>query len=231
MASSSWINITEQGDLTPESRQLITYFMKNTTEKIFRHMNLMGVKSQSVRNSIHAVVYNNAGGNDALVRFYYLNVARFIELDVGRFCEVDWDLQGEGVKAINVDISELKSGNYSPLTPSFHGTTNKGIAVGPTGRNRAGKPVDRTKRHQARPFLMNTIRQEMRRTAERLATQMAYTHTVYMVKGLTGMLALDQADKEWRKQMGYIEQMRQKMGAMPMYNLDSPFIGEAILGE
>lgn len=63
----------------------------------------------------------------------------------------------------------------------------------------------------ARPFLMNTIRQEMRRTAERLATQMAYTHTVYMVKGLTGMLALDQADKEWRKQMGYIEQIRQKM--------------------
>lgn len=227
---ANWLKITESGELDAESRQLITYFMKNTTEKIFRRMNLMGVKSKSVRNSIHAVVYNNAGGDEALVRFYYLNVARFIELGVGRFREVDWDLQGEGVKAINVNIPQLQPGNYSPLTPSFHGTTNKGISVGPTGRNRAGQPVDRSKRHKARPFLMNTIRQEMKRTAERLATQMAYTHTVYMVKGLTGMLALDQADKEWRKQLGYIEQMRMQMGAMPVYNLESPFIGEDILG-
>lgn len=205
---NAW-DFMESGQLTDESRQLLTYFMKNTTEKIFRRMNLMSVRSQSVRNSIHAVVYNNAGGNAALVRFYYINVARFIELGVGKFAS-DYDLgRGVGVKVTNVDIPQLRKGNYSPLTPTFQG-------ISATGRNKVGDPIPRDKYHKARPFFLNTIRMEMRRTAERLATQCAFTHTAYLIKGMSGILALDQAEKEWRKTYGYIEVMRRQMGAMPI---------------
>lgn len=237
---ANWLKITESGELDAESRQLITYFMKNTTEKIFRRMSQMDIHSPTIRNSIHAVVYNNAGGDDALVRFYYLNVARFIELGVGHNFMSDADLGREGVKVVNLgDIPALKSGTYAPLDIKFQGTTDgrngkKPVPVGPMGARydkATGQrvPVPRGEHHKARPFLLNTIRLEMRRIAERLATQMAYTHTVYMLRGLTGTLSLDQADKEWRRQLGYIETMRMQWGAMHNPGLEKPFIHEDVL--
>lgn len=198
--------------ITKEQKTFIGYFVQNTTEKIFRRIGRLGV-SHSIAKDIHAVIYNNAGGNMPLVRFYYTNIARFIELGVGRSFMSDMDLGGEGVKAVNVNIPEITSNDYGPLQPSFHGTTNRGIAVTARGRGRAGNDVDRSKYHKARPFFMNTIKQEVRRISERMATQLAYTHTFYISKGLSTTTLTEAIDEQWRKNLGLLEKLRLDMHA------------------
>lgn len=197
-----------------EMTQFMEFFVKNTTEKIFRRMDLMGVKSSTIRSTIQGVVYNNAGGDMRLVRFYYLNLARFVELGVGHSFMSDADLGREGVKARNVNIPELSKGNYAPLTPTMQGRTDAGVNVAQPGRGRAGKNVDRAQYHKARPFLMNTIRQETKRIAERMAVQLAYTTTMYISKGVVYSAETEYADENWRRNLGLLEEMRVKWGAM-----------------
>lgn len=215
---------TPQAAWSAELNQFMEYFVRDTTAKIFRRMNMMDIHSAKLRQSIHGVVYNNAGGNSALVRFYYLNFARFIEMGLGRYAS-DYDLGGEGIKVRNADAQELTSGSYGPVDIRFHDSTDQGIKIGRMGKDRRGKPVDRGKYHKARPFLMNTIRQETRRISERLAVQLGYTHALFISRGLTVTLADLDADKQWLKNMQYMETARAAMGALHVDQLEKLNLG------
>ena len=208
----SYSGLLERGELTAESRRLIDYFVQDTTDKIFYRMSKMDIHSPALKHSIRAVVYNNAGGDSAMVRFYWLNFGRFLELGVGRYSS-DYDLGGEGVKVRNIDIPELTR-SYEPLSPEFKDTTDRGIKVGDTGRNKYGKPVEREKFHRARPFFTNTIRQHTKRIAERLAIQQGYTHTVRLMQGIISTVCMEEVDREWRRNAGYLETARAEMGAL-----------------
>lgn len=191
-----------------EMTRLVMYFMQNTTDRIFRRMNELGIYSPSIRNAIRGVVYNNAAGQMPLVRFYYTNIARFIELGVGRYREVDFDLGGEGIKVRNIThTDQITSGPAQPLEQTFGGTTNKGIAVERYAtRKKDGRRVDRSEKHKAKPFFMNSIKLEVKKIAERLACELAYTETLYISRGLTATLEQENADAQWRRNLGLIQQ-------------------------
>lgn len=209
-----------------EMTQFMEFFVKNTTQKIFRRMAVMDVNSPTIKNSIHGIIYNNSNGDMRLVRFYYLNIARFIEMGLGHNFQSDYDLGREGVKVRNADAPAFTSGNVGPLEQKLYGFTDSGRPISDKGKvrdKRTGqiREVNRKQYHLAKPFLMSSIRSEVKRMAERIATQFCYTHTVYLSRGLTATMAMEEADKQWRLNMGLLEEYRAGLGAMHVDALEN----------
>lgn len=186
--------------ITKDMAQFLEWFCKNTTNKIFHRMDTLGIgesegSSGALRKSIHAVIYNNAGGDDFLVRYYYLNYGRFIEMGLGHNRGSDNDLisregkhrKVEGVKVRNAVVPQIRSWNDPPLDISFQGRTDSGIEVGAVGKDRHGNPVSRSVHHKAKPFLMHSIYAEMNRISYRMSERLAYHGVINLMHGLVGV--------------------------------------------
>lgn len=192
MAAFSDVNFEKTTN--KDMQVFLNWFVQNTTDKIFARMERLNIgDTGALRNSIRGVVYSNAGGNDWLVKFYYLNYGRFLEFGLGHNRGSDADLGREGVKIGNVKVPAITSWQYDALSPTFQGQTNAGVPVGKTGlgpSRKGGKrtlePRDRAKYHKAKPFLFNSIRAEMKRISFRMAEQIAYHGAICMTYGIVG---------------------------------------------
>lgn len=214
-----------------ESKELLTYldwFCKNTTNKIFRRMETLKIgKSGALRNSIRSIVYSNAGGNGAMVRFYYLSYGRFVEMALGHNRGSDKDLIShdatgekviEGVKIRNRDVPAMSTWDTPALNVKFQGKTDSGISIGTTGLNGHGAKVDRTRYHKAKPFLMSSIKAEMNRISIRLAEKIAYFGAIQLTEAVVNVfreelqndkdyaLLQEQAEQPWLMRNGWEEE-------------------------
>lgn len=219
-ANTDWDNV--------ESKELLQYldwFCKNTTNKIFHRMDTLNVgKSGALRNSIRSIVYNNAGGNGAMVRFYYLAYGRFIEMALGHNRNSDRDLVSrdsngnrvvEGVKIRNRKVPAMTSWDTPPINVTFQGQTDSGISVGTTGKNSMGARVDRSLYHKAKPFLMSSINAEMNRISVRIAEKIAFFGSIQLTQAVVGIfkgelekdkdyaMLVEQSEQPWLERNGW----------------------------
>ena len=57
---------------TAEEYLILHYFVVDTVDKIFQHIERLKIKrTGALKDSIKALVHTNAGGNEALVEFFY----------------------------------------------------------------------------------------------------------------------------------------------------------------
>lgn len=137
----------------PWVQERIHYFAVDTTEKILRNMKVMQVSPKrsdrnytgSLERSIHWTIVSNAGGDMALVEFYYLFYGRYVEMAASGWLTKGWGHVGKG------DVPEMtsKSGVWV--------TTN-----------------DRVRPWKAKPFINSEIKREAKKLGRRLAAQFAY---------------------------------------------------------
>lgn len=141
-------------------QQILFYFCKDTTERIMMNIARLGIgeckgATGALRKSIHSVVYNNARGDEAMIRFYYLNYAAFVETATGKY--------------YGVDRKGKKYADVSPIPP-----------IGGSGY----EPIPtKAPRHRAKPFITGEIRLHARATQLRLAKACAYTAQWFLSRG------------------------------------------------
>lgn len=144
--------------LSQQASKLVNYFAKDTVEKILYHIDRLDIRdTNTLRNSIRAVVRKNAGGREALVTFFYTYYGDMVEQAVGRYRGVDADLpKGTGVKSKNIDIPPIDKKGYGPLRATF-----KGLPGGYHGKLREIY-------HRPRPFLRAEIYNQVDRITYRM---------------------------------------------------------------
>lgn len=149
----SRINLEQQFPL--EAVRLIHFFAINTIEGIFRHIDRLKIKrTESLRNSIKSIVHTNAGGNQALVQFFYLYYGDCVEQAVGKYYGIDADLgEKRGVRSENIKAPEINSLGYGPMKASFSGVPDN---------------ARREQTHRPRPFLRSEIRHQVDYTSFKL---------------------------------------------------------------
>lgn len=203
-----------QDTMTDEVRQYLHWFCQNTTEKILRNINRLAIgrcedSTGELARSIHGIVYNNAGGKDAFVRFYYQNYAPYLEYGLGAYYGVDAALaegdKRKGVKDIHVHpVTAISSAGFSGIRTTMHG-------IPQTYTKSDGTTADRGEVHKARPFLHSEIRIQLRRIQERLVTACAYTATAYLVQGVCRSMSSDKEHAALLTQ-GLVEEFRSGTG-------------------
>ena len=180
MAALSFLDLANP--ITPEVETLLHYFAKDTTQRILHNISKLDIKhSGALMSSISSTVYKNAGGNDMLVRFYYLNYARYLQHALGAYFAVDADLEvkkgkRQGVKRRNVEVPEMTS--MENLKPSISGLPA-----------RVMKGKTREDYHKAKPFLDSEIRLHLRSTQRRLAVLCGFTASAYILHGFVRSMA------------------------------------------
>lgn len=163
-----------------EMMEILHYFAKNTIDRIFRHIERLGIKKHTgnLKKSIRATVSNMSGGNAALVNFFYINYGVFVEQAVGKYYGVDSDLgHKRGVKSVNIGAPEITSYDYGPMKGIIRNIPPKNPEV----KSRGG---ERGAFHRPRPFLMSEIRYQLRRTQWRLLEQLGYTASAHLIKDI-----------------------------------------------
>lgn len=172
MAVSKYAKLDLNNHLTADVLRLIHYFAKDTTDKIFEHIDRLDIRDTgTLRNSIKSMVMMNAGGNSALVSFYYINYAPYVEMAVGKYRGVDNDLgKGVGVKKDNITIPPISGTNYGPMSASFSGV--------PENRRRE-------ETHRPRPFLRAEINRQIERISYRLLEECANTMQIHMFEAVS----------------------------------------------
>lgn len=163
-----------------EMMEILHYFAKNTIDRIFRHIERLGIKKHTgnLKKSIRATVSNMSGGNAALVNFFYINYGVFVEQAVGKYYGVDSDLgHKRGVKSMNIGAPEITSYDYGPMKGIIRNIPPKNPEV----KSRGG---ERGAFHRPRPFLMSEIRYQLRRTQWRLLEQLGYTASAHLIKDI-----------------------------------------------
>ena len=144
-----------QRQFSLETVRMLRFFVTNTIDGIFRHIERLKIKNTgALKDSIKATIHTNAGGNEALVRFFYLNYGDCVEQAVGKYYGVDVDLgEGTGVKSRNIQAPEITGVGYGAMTPSF-----SGIPETPA----------RVRTHRPRPFLRSEIRHQVDYISQKL---------------------------------------------------------------
>lgn len=169
-----------------EMMEILHYFAKNTIDRIFRHIERLGIKKHTgnLKKSIRATVSNMSGGNAALVNFFYINYGVFVEQAVGKYYGVDSDLgHKRGVKSMNIGAPEITSYDYGPMKGIIRNIPPKNPEV----KSRGG---ERGAFHRPRPFLMSEIRYQLRRTQWRLLEQLGYTASAHLIKDIKDVFEL-----------------------------------------
>lgn len=135
--------------------QLVGYFVMDTLNKIFKHIDRLKIKNTgTLRESLKGVMMANSGGNVILVKFWYAYYADMVEMAVGKYRGVDADLgKGRGVKAENIHAPQIEEQNYDRLKATFSGLP-------------ANKRREET--HRPRPFFRSEIRRQFERISWRL---------------------------------------------------------------
>lgn len=169
-----------------EMMEILHYFAKNTIDRIFRHIERLGIKKHTgnLKKSIRATVSNMSGGNAALVNFFYINYGVFVEQAVGKYYGVDSDLgHKRGVKSVNIGAPEITSYDYGAMKGQIKGIPERNPKV----KSRGG---ERGAFHRPRPFLMSEIRYQLRRTQWRLLEQLGYTASAHLIKDIKDVFEL-----------------------------------------
>lgn len=162
-------------EFTQETVMELHRFAQRTVNRIMEKIARLNIKDTgALMNSIKATVHTNAGGNQALVQFFYLYYGECVDQAVGKYYGIDADLgKGVGVKSPNIQAPPISGAGYGPLTPSF-----SGIPATP-GRVRTHKP---------RPFLRSTIQRSVDYVGWRLANVGAQLIDMHMVHDIEGFL-------------------------------------------
>lgn len=184
-------------EITDEVKTFLHYFAQDTTARLLHNVAKLDLRdSGALRASIQATVYNNAGGNDALVRFYYLNYGRYLQHALGAYFYVDDDLntyrkrklkngtsvtiagsgKRHGVKRQNVDVPEMTE--MVKLKPNISGLP---------------KNADRERTHYASPWLDSEIRLHTKAIQRRLSLQLGFTASAYLLHGFLRAFAVSRA--------------------------------------
>ncbi len=137
---------------------ILHYFVVDTVGKIFDHIDRMNIyNTGALRDSIRALVHTNAGGNEALVEFFYWNYGDCVEQAVGKYYGVDKDLGKKvGVKSKNIQAPQISTYGYSALKASFSGVPQN---------------ARREETHRPRPFLRSEIRRQVERISYKLMSE------------------------------------------------------------
>ena len=160
----------DEKTLGKQALRIINYFAKDTIDKIFEHIERLDVRDTgALRNSIRAVVHANAGGNDALVQFFYIHYAPYVENALGRYWGVDSDIPDrKGVGIHNIDVPPIQQVNYGPMTATFKGLPKAHSAL-------------RTATHRPRPFFNSEIRRQIERISYRLMRELGNNIEIHML--------------------------------------------------
>lgn len=161
-----------------DTMRLLHYFAQNTTDRIFAHISRLRIHDTgALESSIRATVWNMAGGNSALVRFYFLSYAPYVEQAVGKYYGIDADLGPDtGVKSANISAPQIKSPSYTSMYGQMNGIPQRTA----TGR-------DRGEVHRPRPFLMSEIRYQLRSIQWRLLRELGYTASAHIIHDICDM--------------------------------------------
>lgn len=153
-----------QRQFSLETVRMLRFFVTNTIDGIFRHIERLKIKDTgALKDSIKATIHTNAGGNEALVRFFYLDYGDCVEQAVGKYYGVDVDLgEGTGVKSRNIQAPEITGVGYGAMTPSFSGISETIQAKGKHEGEFRGKY------HRPRPFLRSEIRHQVDYISQKL---------------------------------------------------------------
>ena len=171
-------------EFTQETVMELHRFAQRTVNRIMEKIARLNIKDTgALMNSIKATVHTNAGGNQALVQFFYLYYGDCVEQAVGKYRGIDNDLgDRQGVKSLNIQAPEITGAGYGPLTPSFSGI--------PESIQTKGKHEGefRGKYHRPRPFLRSTIQRSVDYVGWRLANVGAQLIDMHMVHDIDGFL-------------------------------------------
>ena len=147
------------GKFTEEAQkravQLVGYFVKDTVDKIFYHIQRLKIKnSGATKDSIKAIMHANSGGDKFLVQIWHTYYAEYVEMAVGKYRGIDNDLgKKRGVRVENIDAPEITELDYDRLTAKF-----KGVPAN----------ARREETHRPRPFLRSEIRRNLARISNKL---------------------------------------------------------------
>ena len=170
-----------QNVLGKEEMRLLHFFARDTTERILYNISRLNIRSSgALERSIHAVVYNNARGNDAFISFYYMNYAVYLEYALGSYYKVDDDLtrngKRHGVRYRNVKpVPAISGTNFSPISTDV--------------RNIKGINERRGEKHRAKPIIGSEIRLHLKSTQKRLAMLLGFTATAYLTKDIVSLFS------------------------------------------
>lgn len=157
---------------TAEEYLILHYFVVDTVDKIFQHIERLKIKrTGALKDSIKALVHTNAGGNEALVEFFYLNYGDCVEQAVGKYYGVDNDLgESVGVRSENIKAPEIQGVGYGSMSASF-----------------SNVPVNarREQTHRPRPFLRSEIRRQVDRISLKLMREAGMLIDIH-IAGLIG---------------------------------------------
>lgn len=145
----------------------IHFFAIDTINKIFEHIDRLGIRrTDALRSSIKATVHTNAGGNDALVQFFYLHYGDCVEQAVGKYYGVDADLGDKrGIRSENIKAPEIQGVGYGKMRGSFSGVPDN---------------ARREETHRPRPFLRSEIRRQVDRTSFKLMEEAGILIDIHM---------------------------------------------------
>ena len=181
-----------------EMLKLLHYFASNTTDRIFEHIKRLEIhETGQLKASIRATVQNMAGGNSALVSFYFLNYGVFVEQAVGKYFGVDEDLgAGRGVRAENISAPQITSPTYGSMVGQIKGISKT------YGEDK--KP--RGEKHRPKPFLMSEIRYQLRKIQWRLLSNLGYTASAHIIKDICNSFdPSGKSTEEFLKSIGWKE--------------------------
>lgn len=163
--------IDTQRDLSLVAIRRVHYFAIDTINKIFDHIDRLKIgrcaeSTGALKSSIRSTVHTNAGGNEALVQFFYMYYGDCVEQAVGKYRGIDKDLgDGVGVKSKNIKAPQIEGVGYGPMTATFDGVSDS------PGRVRTHKP---------RPFLRSEIRRQVERTSYKLMEEAGLLIDIHM---------------------------------------------------
>lgn len=178
-------------------------FARKTVERIMEKIGRLKIQdTHALENSIKSTVHTNAGGNQAMVQFFYLYYGECVEQAVGKYYGVDRDLGiGRGVRSENIQAPEITGVGYGPLKASFSGVPAN---------------ARREQTHRPRPFLRSEIRRNVEYVGWRLMKNGAQLIDMHMVNDINELLTeemknLLMAPFQHRKNISF-EVMRKSSG-------------------
>lgn len=96
-----------------DARRKIIHTAQIIEENIMRHIERLDIgKTGNLKRSIHWKIFNAAGGNEILIRFYTQNIANFVELATQRRAHATFI---QPVKGKNYDAQHRTDDNGKPM--------------------------------------------------------------------------------------------------------------------